>query len=326
MDETVGSLSKGSRVWYKQDAETWLLAEIKENSNGKPSVALISGHPGKLLQGVEPSRPVPANPELQQAIADLTQLSYLNEPSILDNLSQRYGGEHIYTNAGPVLIAVNPCKHLPLYTPQVADQYKAGAFEAVNQLDPHIYLVAGSAFRDMVRQGTSQSLVINGESGAGKTETTKKAMQFFAALAGGTGVEGQVLETNPILEAFGNAKTLRNHNSSRFGKLIEIHFNKTNHICGARIRTYLLEKSRVVHQLKGERSYHIFYQLVRGTKDKTQREALRLPGKPSDYNYLAKSGCTVGGAKRAAAATAGLQHLQETKRETRAVFSFLASH
>ncbi|WIA33590.1 hypothetical protein OEZ86_006714 [Tetradesmus obliquus] len=292
MDETVGSLSKGSRVWYKQDAETWLLAEIKENSNGKPTVALLSGHPGKLLQGVEPSKLVPANPELQQAIADLTQLSYLNEPSILDNLFQRYGGDCIYTNAGPVLIAVNPCRNLPLYTSQVADQYKAGAFEAVNQLDPHIYLVAGAAFRDMVRQGTSQSLVINGESGAGKTETTKKAMQFFAALAGGTGVEGQVLETNPILEAFGNAKTLRNHNSSRFGKLIEIHFNKTNHICGARIRTYLLEKSRVVHQLKGERSYHIFYQLVRGTKDKTQREALRLPNKPSDFAYLAKSGCT----------------------------------
>jgi myosin-5 len=124
MDETVGSLSKGSRVWYKQDAETWLLAEIKENSNGKPSVALLSGHPGKLLQAVEPSRLVPANPELQQAIADLTQLSYLNEPSILDNLFQRYGGECIYTNAGPVLIAVNPCKNLPLYTSQVAEQYK----------------------------------------------------------------------------------------------------------------------------------------------------------------------------------------------------------
>eukprot|EP00879_Flechtneria_rotunda_P012719 GHRR01013282.1.p1 GENE.GHRR01013282.1~~GHRR01013282.1.p1 ORF type:complete len:1481 (+),score=699.13 GHRR01013282.1:1396-5838(+) len=144
----------------------------------------------------------------------------------------------------------------------------------------------------MVRQGTSQSLVINGESGAGKTETTKKAMQFFAALAGGTGVEGQVLETNPILEAFGNAKTLRNHNSSRFGKLIEIHFNKTNHICGARIRTYLLEKSRVVHQLKGERSYHIFYQLIRGIQDKPQRQALKLPNKPTEFAYLSKSGCT----------------------------------
>jgi hypothetical protein len=128
MDETVGSLSKGSRVWYKQDAETWLLAEIKENSNGKPSVALLSGQPGKLLQGVEPNKLVPANPELQQAIADLTQLSYLNEPSILDNLYQRYGGDCIYTNAGPVLIAVNPCRNLPLYTPQVADQYK-GAWQ-----------------------------------------------------------------------------------------------------------------------------------------------------------------------------------------------------
>eukprot|EP00775_Hariotina_reticulata_P008956 gene8956-9132_t len=290
MDDAVSSLGKGSRVWYKKDAATWLLAEIRDTSAGTVSVQLVTGQPGKTIS-VDSSLLVPANPTVQQAITDLTQLSYLNEPSILDNLTKRYEQEYIYTNAGPVLIAVNPCKNLPLYTSDIARQYKAGAFEAMNQLAPHIYLVAGAAFRDMVRQGTSQSLVINGESGAGKTETTKKAMQFFAALAGGTGVEDQVLETNPILEAFGNAKTLRNHNSSRFGKLIEIHFNQTNHICGARIRTYLLEKSRVVHQLKGERSYHILYQLVKGVRDKALREALRLPNRPSDFHYLSKSGC-----------------------------------
>eukprot|EP00878_Enallax_costatus_P022226 GHUV01023569.1.p1 GENE.GHUV01023569.1~~GHUV01023569.1.p1 ORF type:complete len:1540 (+),score=641.95 GHUV01023569.1:53-4672(+) len=196
-----------------------------------------------------------------------------------------------------LLTLISTLSHVPWALTSVAVHCRrpaAGAFEAVNQLDPHIYLVAGAAFRDMVRMGTSQSLVINGESGAGKTETTKKAMQFFASLAGGTasGVDKQVLETNPILEAFGNAKTQRNHNSSRFGKLIEIHFNKTNHICGARIRTYLLEKSRVVHQLKGERSFHIFYQLVRGTKDESTRKALRLPIKVTEFNYLNKSGCT----------------------------------
>lgn len=123
MDDTVASLGKGSRVWYKHDAATWLLAEIKDNSNGSLTVQLLTGRPGATLTA-EPGRLVPANPQLQQAIADLTQLSYLNEPSILDNLNQRYAQDLIYTNAGPVLIAVNPCKNLPLYTAQVADEYK----------------------------------------------------------------------------------------------------------------------------------------------------------------------------------------------------------
>lgn len=161
MDETVGSLSKGSRVWFKQDAETWMLAEIKENSNGKPSVALLSGHPGKLLQGVEPSKLVPANPELQQAIADLTQLSYLNEPSILDNLFQRYGGDCIYTNAGPVLIAVNPCRNLPLYTSQVADQYKGELLlvvgGGVDVCAETSICIAGSRSRSGVKQAGDSS-------------------------------------------------------------------------------------------------------------------------------------------------------------------------
>ncbi len=208
MDETVLSLGRGSRAWYRADSNTWQLAELPEGgaaaTNGEVPIALLPAAAGggsapPARQGAPPhdvdaARLVPANPELQRAIDDMTQLSYLNEPSILDNLATRYGRDTIYTNAGPVLIAVNPCRDLPLYTPSIAAEYKTGAADAVNSLTPHIYLVAGAAFRNMVRQGASQSLVINGESGAGKTETTKKAMQFFAALAGGTGVEGQVLE------------------------------------------------------------------------------------------------------------------------------------
>ena len=130
MDDAVGALCKGSRVWYRHDAETWLLAELREDSSSAgagcgPSLQLLSGSSaGSLLADVEPERLVPANPQLQAGIADLTQLSYLNEPSILDNLARRYSGDSIYTNAGPVLIAVNPCTALPLYTADTASTYK----------------------------------------------------------------------------------------------------------------------------------------------------------------------------------------------------------
>ncbi|KAI8476203.1 MAG: P-loop containing nucleoside triphosphate hydrolase protein [Monoraphidium minutum] len=309
MDDDVALLTKGSRVWYRSDASTWLLAELRDAPAANPAAAdpkaakkgvpaatapitLLSGAAvGKPVDDVPTGQLVPANAEVQASIPDMTQLSYLNEPSILGNLQLRYAADKIYTCAGPVLIALNPCKELPVYTEEVQHAYKAVAHESLHSLDPHVYLVAGAAYRAMVREGASQSIVINGESGAGKTETTKRAMKFLASLAGGPGrVEERVLETNPVLEAFGNAKTLRNHNSSRFGKLVEIHFNQTHHICGARIRTYLLEKSRVVHQLPGERSYHIFYQLVRGA-DKRQRAAFKLPSKPQDFKYLAQSGC-----------------------------------
>lgn len=145
----------------------------------------------------------------------------------------------------------------------------------------------------MVANNASQSILITGESGAGKTETTKFVMKYLAGLAGGTGMEDQVLDTNPILEAFGNAKTIHNNNSSRFGKLIEIYFNKSHAICGALIQTYLLEKSRVVHQLPGERSYHIFYQLCRGATPE-ERTACMLPDSQSleSFSYLSNSGCT----------------------------------
>ncbi|KAG2431429.1 hypothetical protein HXX76_009444 [Chlamydomonas incerta] len=285
MTEGIAGLGRGARIFYRKDASTWQQGELVSVSDGKAAIQV-----GGQSLTVAADLVVAANPGLQNGIPDIVQLSYLNEPGILYNLEHRYKVDDIYTWAGPVLIALNPCKNLPLYTPEVAANYKQAARESVTTLAPHIYLVAAAAFRQMLRNKCSQSLVVSGESGAGKTETTKKAMQYFATLAGGTGVEDQVLETNPILEAFGNAKTLRNHNSSRFGKLIQIHFNGSHHICGANIKTYLLEKSRVSMQLKGERSFHIFYQLVRGASA-AEREAFRLPAKVQEFQFLSQSGC-----------------------------------
>ncbi|VAH04576.1 unnamed protein product [Triticum turgidum subsp. durum] len=212
------------------------------------------------------------------------QLSYLSEPSVLYNLQYRYSQDMIYTKAGPVLVAVNPFKKVALYGNEYIKAYRNKTMDS-----PHVYAIADSALREMKRDEVNQSIIISGESGAGKTETAKIAMQYLASLGGGSGIEYEILQTNPILEAFGNAKTLRNDNSSRFGKLIEIHFSTTGRICGAMIQTFLLEKSRVVQCAVGERSYHIFYQLCAGAPT-TLREKLNLK-KVDEYKYLKQSCC-----------------------------------
>jgi myosin-5 len=202
----------------------------------------------------------PANPDILEGVEDLIQLSYLNEPSVLYNLRVRYLQDVIYSKAGPVLIAVNPFKNVEIYGNDVISAYQKKVMDA-----PHVYAVADAAYDEMMREEKNQSLIISGESGAGKTETAKFAMQYLAALGGGScGVEYEILKTTCILEAFGNAKTSRNANSSRFGKLIEIHFSAMGKICGAKLETFLLEKSRVVQLFNGERSYHIFYELCAG--------------------------------------------------------------
>ncbi|CAK9264759.1 unnamed protein product [Sphagnum jensenii] len=228
----------------------------------------------------------PANPDILEGVDDLIKLSYLNEPAVLHDLTYRYSRDMIYTRAGPVLIAVNPFKKVPIYT---ADFIQAYRKKTGSSLHPHVYMTADAAFGAMVREGINQSIIISGESGAGKTETAKIAMQYLAALGGGGGLEDEILQTNPILEAFGNAKTLRNDNSSRFGKLIDIHFDNSGNICGAKIQTYLLEKSRVVQQAGGERSYHVFYQLCAGA-DPGLRERVKV--RPAqEYHYLNHSDC-----------------------------------
>ena len=213
----------------------------------------------------------------------------ISEPMIQNNLRLRFHNNQIYTNIGTILISVNPFKRLPLYTPSVIDDY---IHKGKRDMPPHVFNIAEAAFRHLMDDKMDQSILISGESGAGKTEATKQCLMFFAECAGSvTGVEQNILLSNPILEAFGNAKTLRNNNSSRFGKLISVLFDGRAKITGAGIINYLLEKSRVVYQLEGERSFHIFYQLIVGASaDLKQRFAIWTP---DDYYYISQSGCSM---------------------------------
>ncbi|KAL2633393.1 hypothetical protein R1flu_004872 [Riccia fluitans] len=282
-DESLAALKKNSRVWCLTSDKIWTLGVIHSTRDTESVVRTLDG---RLVKTATPSI-LPANPDILEGVDDLVQLSYLNEPAVLHNLQFRYAQDKIYTKAGPVLIAVNPFKKVPIYTAELVYAYRQPKAEST--LGPHVYVTADCAYGTMVKEGVNQAIIISGESGAGKTETAKIAMQYLAALGGGGGVENEILQTNPILEAFGNAKTLRNDNSSRFGKLIDIHFDTGGKICGAKIQTYLLEKSRVVQQSNGERSYHIFYQLCAGA-DPGLRERLNLLS-AEEYNYLNQSNC-----------------------------------
>ncbi|KAI0507448.1 hypothetical protein KFK09_013573 [Dendrobium nobile] len=273
-------LKKKLRVWCHFPDTGWELGNVQSLSGQLANIFLSDGK----ISTVHVERLLPANPNILDGTDDLIQLSYLNEPSVLYSLKRRYADDMIYTKAGPLLVAVNPLKKV-----HICGSDFLGAYQNKTLDGPHVYAVADAAYSEMMRDGINQSVIISGESGAGKTETTKIAMQYLAALGGCSGIEQRVLHTNSILEAFGNAKTLRNDNASRFGKLIEIQFNASGRICGAKIQTFLLEKSRVVQRTKGERSYHIFYQLCAGAplvlKDKFNLKSAH------EYEYLNQSDC-----------------------------------
>ncbi|KAE9589640.1 putative myosin ATPase [Lupinus albus] len=224
-------------------------------------------------------------------VDDMTKLSYLHEPGVLQNLKIRYELNEIYTYTGNILIAINPFQRLPhIYGAHMMQQYKGAPF---GELSPHVFAVADVAYRAMVNEGKNNSILVSGESGAGKTETTKMLMQYLAFLGGraateGRTVEQQVLESNPVLEAFGNAKTVRNNNSSRFGKFVEIQFDKSGRISGAAIRTYLLERSRVCQINDPERNYHCFYLLCNAPQEEVEKYKL---GNPRSFHYLNQSKC-----------------------------------
>ncbi|KAG6500049.1 hypothetical protein ZIOFF_039863 [Zingiber officinale] len=270
---------KKLQAWCQHSNGDWVLATII--SSGPESV--ISLPNGDVLR-LNAESLLPSNPEILDGVDDLMQLSYLHEPSVLYNLHFRYSRDMIYTRAGPVLVAINPFKKVHLYGNEFIEAYRNKSMNS-----PHVYAIADTAIREMIRDEVNQSIIISGESGAGKTETAKIAMQYLAALGGGSGIEYEILQTSPILEAFGNARTLRNDNSSRFGKLIEIHFSVTGKISGASIQTFLLEKSRVVQCAVGERSYHIFYYLCAGAT-KSLKAKLNLR-KADEYKYLKQSNC-----------------------------------
>ncbi|XP_070329056.1 unconventional myosin-VIIa isoform X3 [Odocoileus virginianus] len=229
----------------------------------------------------------PMHPTSVHGVEDMIRLGDLNEAGILRNLLIRYRDHLIYTYTGSILVAVNPYQLLSIYSPEHIRQYTN---KKIGEMPPHIFAIADNCYFNMKRNSRDQCCIISGESGAGKTESTKLILQFLAAISGQhSWIEQQVLEATPILEAFGNAKTIRNDNSSRFGKYIDIHFNKRGAIEGARIEQYLLEKSRVCRQAPDERNYHVFYCMLEGMNEE-QKKKLGL-GQATDYNYLAMGNC-----------------------------------
>uniref|UniRef100_A0A8C5JLE3 Myosin VIIB n=1 Tax=Junco hyemalis TaxID=40217 RepID=A0A8C5JLE3_JUNHY len=228
------------------------------------------------------------HPSSVQGVEDMIRLGDLHEAGMVHNLLIRHQEHKIYTYTGSILVAVNPYQLLPLYT---VDQIRLYCNKRIGELPPHVFAIADNCYFNMKRNKRDQCCVISGESGAGKTESTKLILQFLAAVSGQhSWIEQQILEANPILEAFGNAKTIRNDNSSRFGKYIDIHFNQSGVIEGARIEQFLLEKSRVCRQAPEERNYHIFYCMLMGMNTE-QKKMLNL-GTASEYTYLTMGNCT----------------------------------
>uniref|UniRef100_H3D867 Myosin VAb n=1 Tax=Tetraodon nigroviridis TaxID=99883 RepID=H3D867_TETNG len=328
--------TKDARVWLPDEAEVWKSAElIRDYSPGDLTLSLrlddgtvvehqIDGRSDGRSGGLPPLR----NPNVLEGLNDLTALSYLHEPALLHNLKVRFTDSRlIYTYCGIVLVAINPYESLPIYGADIISAYHG---QDAREMDPHIFAVAEEAYKQMARDGRNQSIVVSGDSGAGKTISAKYAMRYFATVScstGETSIEERVLASNPIMEAFGNAKTIRNDNSSRFGKYIEILFDRRRRIIGAHIRTYLLEKSRVVFQACGERNYHIFYQLC-ASSHLPEFKAFRL-GCVDDF-HCANQGQSpllnrVDDAKELCKSRRALALLGMSEREQVAVFQTLAA-
>lgn len=307
----VSAYDVGTRCWYPDEKLGWIGASVKSNNKQgeKYILEFVSETDEELVFSVEADNlnedndklPPLRNPPILEAAEDLTSLSYLNEPAVLHAIKLRYSQLNIYTYSGIVLIATNPFQRVDqLYTQDIIQAY---AGKRRGELDPHLFAIAEDAYRCMKLDGNNQTIVVSGESGAGKTVSAKYIMRYFASVeeeselqnnigtehkSDMSDVEKQILATNPIMEAFGNAKTTRNDNSSRFGKYLEILFDNKTSIIGARIRTYLLERSRLVFQPSSERNYHIFYQLLAGMNE-DDKLALGLTS-ASDYKYTNQGG------------------------------------
>lgn len=253
----------GEWVWVSDPTEAWVPARVKSRTGDSVTVLLPNNSKKTVNKG--PTEPLwPLNQSsLTRAVDDMVMVESLNHAQMIHLLKTRYNQDQIYTWVGAshsVLVSINPFKQLPIYTVNAMADF---SHSSPNRLDPpHTFAIANSAFQNMSKEGSNQAILISGESGAGKTEATKQCFNFLAEIAGSElQLEQKILNANPILEAFGNAKTLRNNNSSRFGRWTEINFSCKGQIIGASIENYLLEKSRVVHQNSGERNYHIFYQV-----------------------------------------------------------------
>uniref|UniRef100_A0A8C1KVB5 Myosin VAb n=1 Tax=Cyprinus carpio TaxID=7962 RepID=A0A8C1KVB5_CYPCA len=277
-----------ARVWIPDTTEVWRSAELtKDYKPGDPVLHLQLEDETGFEYKLDPKSivlPPLRNPDILVGENDLTALSYLHEPAVLHNLRVRFtDSKLIYTYCGIILVAINPYESLSIYGSDIISAYSG---QNMGDMDPHIFAVSEEAYKQMARDEKNQSIIVSGESGAGKTVSAKYAMRYFATVSGSSAearVEEKVLASSPIMEAIGNAKTTRNDNSSRFGKYIEIGFDRNHHIIGANMRTYLLEKSRVVFQASEERNYHIFYQLC-ACAHLPEFEPLKL-GSADDFPY-----------------------------------------
>ncbi|XP_059351922.1 myosin heavy chain, muscle-like isoform X9 [Daphnia carinata] len=286
-------------TWVPCEKDSYALGEITGTKGDLVVVKLAGGE--KTFKKDQLQQ---VNPPKYEKAEDMSNLTYLNDASVLWNLKARYVNQLIYTYSGLFCVAINPYKRFPIYTNRVIKMYIG---KRRNEVPPHIFCISDGAYMDMLTNHENQSMLITGESGAGKTENTKKVIAYFANVGASTkkpkegevkkfmkvgNLEDQVVQTNPVLEAFGNAKTTRNDNSSRFGKFIRIHFGNSGKLAGADIETYLLEKARVISQQALERSYHIFYQIMSG----------RLPTLKADcclvddiytYNFVSQGKITI---------------------------------
>ncbi|XP_041638779.1 myosin heavy chain, fast skeletal muscle-like [Cheilinus undulatus] len=272
--------------------EMYVKGKLVKKEGGKATVEIQTG---KSLT-VKEDEIFPMNPPKFDKIEDMAMMTHLSEPAVLYNLKERYAAWMIYTYSGLFCVTVNPYKWLPVYDAMVVAGYRG---KKRIEAPPHIFSISDNAYQFMLQDRENQSILITGESGAGKTVNTKRVIQYFAtiAVAGGKkaepgSLEDQIIAANPLLEAYGNAKTVRNDNSSRFGKFIRIHFGSTGKLASADIETYLLEKSRVTFQLSAERSYHIFYQLTTGHKPELI-DGLLITKNPYDFPMISQGEISV---------------------------------
>uniref|UniRef100_A0A452UPH8 Myosin-9 n=1 Tax=Ursus maritimus TaxID=29073 RepID=A0A452UPH8_URSMA len=269
-------------VWVPSDKSEEAIVELVEN--------------GKKVK-VNKDDIQKMNPPKFSKVEDMAELTCLNEASVLHNLKERYYSGLIYTYSGLFCVVINPYKNLPIYSEEIVEMYKG---KKRHEMPPHIYAITDTAYRSMMQDREDQSILCTGESGAGKTENTKKVIQYLAHVASSHKskkdqgeLERQLLQANPILEAFGNAKTVKNDNSSRFGKFIRINFDVNGYIVGANIETYLLEKSRAIRQAKEERTFHIFYYLLSGAGEHLKTDLLLEPY--NKYRFLSNGHVTIPG-------------------------------
>ncbi|KAB1274913.1 Myosin-14 [Camelus dromedarius] len=275
-------------VWVPSELHGFEAAALRDEGEEEAEVELAESGRRLRLPRDQIQR---MNPPKFSKAEDMAELTCLNEASVLHNLRERYYSGLIYTYSGLFCVVINPYKQLPIYTEAIVEMYRG---KKRHEVPPHVYAVTEGAYRSMLQDREDQSILCTGESGAGKTENTKKVIQYLAHVASSPkgrkepGVPGelerQLLQANPILEAFGNAKTVKNDNSSRFGKFIRINFDVAGYIVGANIETYLLEKSRAIRQAKDECSFHIFYQLLGGAGEQLKADLLLEPF--SHYRFL----------------------------------------